>query len=74
MLADLQRQPFRAGKVGQGYDMEDASLVFRCDGNFRAEEGGLSGWSPSSGDDKAIYCTFLAGRWGMLYKYKTKAR
>lgn len=76
MLADLQRQPFRAGKVGQGYDVEDASLVFRCDGNFRAEEGTACLWLEPKfrGDDKAIYCTFFgAGRWGMLYKYETQS-
>ncbi len=71
-LAAEQPQ-FKPGKVGLGYEVEDAALVFRAKGNFRPDEGTCSLWIRPNfrGDDTNIYCTFFgAEKWGMLYKYR----
>lgn len=71
-LVSLQRQRLLPGKVGQCYDVGDSPLVFRCAGNFRADEGACSFWlSPDfAGDNTNLYATFFgAADWGMLYKY-----
>ena len=68
----MRRERFSLGKVGQCCDVGDSPLVFRCAGNFRADEGACSFWicPQFRGDDTNLYCTFFgAADWGMLYKY-----
>jgi beta-galactosidase len=71
-IVDMQKRTFTQGKVGQGYQINETPLIFRCKGNFRPDEGTCSFWlNPDfRGDDTNIYCAFFgAGQWGMVYKY-----
>lgn len=71
-LVESRRNKFTPGQVGLCYDVNDAPLIFACDGNFRPDEGTCNFWlSPHfDGDDTNLYCTFFgAADWGMLYKY-----
>ena len=72
-IAGRKERRFFPGKVGLCYDATKTPRIFRCRGNFRADEGAFSMWiSPRfRGDDTNIYCTFFgAANWGMLYKYR----